>query len=558
VLAEFATSTSLTTFYEVLRHRAEQAGRSPALEMMGSRDEAATYAELRERVDEVAAGLFALGLRRGCSIALWLPNSIEWVVLQFAAAKLGLLVIPLNTRYRSAELTHLLQVSDAAALVYTPRFNWIDFEAVVADVLAEFRAAGKADRLGVLITVDSAERAGAAPDGGGATVVSYSDLTRQGAGKECPTGGEAEDLAVVFGTSGTTSFPKLAGHNQRTIATHGANVARALEVSDRDAMLCDVPFCGTYGFVALMATLSAGARAVIMPVFKPEAAVQAIATHRATCLAATSAMLGSLLTAAADRPAALASLRRVAVAGTSVHAMVEGDGERLGISITNVYGSSEALALMSLWPSSEPASVRSTPGGRLVGPDMRVRAADPDTGAVLPEGEYGELHFSGYNVMQGYLQNPAANREAFTEDGWLRSEDRGRVLKGGGAFEYETRMSDTLRLRGFLTNPSEIEELLRTHPDVAAAEVVGTVDEGTGEDIAVAFVQSATGAILDEQELREYCLVSIANFKVPTRIVQLAEYPTIPSVNGEKVQKNRLREMAKEHLAVHKLGAEGE
>lgn len=548
----------MTTMYEVLRRRAEQAGQSPALELAGLRDETVTYSELRERVDEVAAGLSRLGLQRGSSIAIWLPNSIEWVVLQLAAAKLGLLVIPLNTRYRTLELVHLLHVSDAAALVYTPSFNRIDFQAMVADVLAKLRVAGQGDRLRLLITVNWDDRAAGVPDGGEATVVPYGDLLRAGAAQDSPTEGQPDDLTVVFGTSGTTSFPKLASHNQRTITQHGENAARALEISNRDAMLCGLPFCGTYGFVALMATLSAGAKAVVMPLFKPDLAVQAIASHRATCLAATSAMVGSLLETAGDQPTALQPLRRVAVAGTSVHALVEGDGERLGISMTNVYGSSEALALMALWPSSEPASVRSIPGGRLVGPDMCVRVADSVTGAVLPDGEYGELQFAGYNVTQGYLQNPDANRQVFTEDGWLRSKDRGRVLEYGRSFEYETRMSDTLRLKGFLTNPSEIEEFLLTHPNVAAVQVVGTIDQDTGEDVAVAFVQSLSGSLLNEQELLDYCRASIANFKVPTRIVQLAEYPTTPSANGEKVQKNRLREMAEEQVSSHMVRTQGE
>jgi fatty-acyl-CoA synthase len=530
------------TLFGLLESSASSHGDRVALEMSFGGDPV-TYAELLAMAGAAASGLQAAGFRRGDALAVWLPSGVEWVVLHFAAARLGLLMVPLNTRYRAAEVGHLLGTAQAKGLVFMPSFHGIDFSAMVAEVLGS----GAAASVRTLVTVGQDPRPDL--DGADLRVLPYADLLAGGAASPAEPG-EAGDLVVVFGTSGTTSFPKLASHDQRTVARHVRNAAAALHVGQHDRMLCFLPFCGTFGFVALMVVLATGARAVVQPVYGHDEAVEAIERHGVTMLFAMEPVYRGLFAAAGAGPEAFRTWDRGVIAGMTARDLVDRAERQYGLALTNVYGSSELFAIAAVWDPAEPAETRALPGGRLVEHDMHVRAVDPAEGAVLPEGEPGELQFSGYNVTRGYLANEAANAQAFTADGWFRSGDRGRVLEGGRAFEYQARISDTLRLRGYLVAPAEIEDFLRTHGSVVEAQVVGVADPARGEDRAVAFVRARPGARLDPEEIRAYCRSQLAGWKVPDVVQQVEAYPTTPSANGDKVQKNRLRDMAADLLGL--------
>lgn len=531
------------TMLDLLRGSAASHGSAEALRMCDG-DEYVTYEELLARVEIAAAGLHAAGFRRGDSIALWLPSSIEWVVLEFAAAGLGILVVPLNTRYKPAEVAHLLGVGRADALIFSPGFHGIDFAGMVSEVLATTTDDVRA-RLRLLMTVGGELPADF--DTGGRTVLRFETLMATET-TDVPWAGQPDDLMNVFGTSGTTSFPKLASQDQKTIVRHARTAARALHLGPADRMLCFLPFCGTFGFVALTATLAAGGRAVVQPVYGHDAAVEAVRAHDITHLLSTEAIIRGMFGAPGAGPDAFATWNRGVVAGVNVRDLLDRAQREWDLTLTNVYGSSELFAVMAVWDPADPAHVRAVPGGRLVDDDIHVRVVDPGTGEPVPEGEAGELQFSGYNVTRGYLSNEQANAAAFTADGWYRSNDRGRALEGGRAFEYQARLADTLRLRGYLVSPGEIEEFLVSTESVAEAQVVGVRDDSTGDDRAVAFVKAVPGSSPDPEQLRAACRQSLANWKVPDVIVLVESYPTTPSANGEKVQKNRLREMAVEAL----------
>lgn len=531
------------TMLDLLRGSAAAHGSDEALRMCDG-DEHVTYEELLVRVEVAAAGLHTAGFRRGDSIAMWLPSSIEWVVLEFAAAGLGILVVPLNTRYKPAEVAHLLGVGRADALIFSPGFHGIDFAGMVSDVLASTTDDVRA-RLRLLMTVGGDLPAGF--DTGGRDVLRFDDVMTTVV-TNVPWAGHPDDLMNVFGTSGTTSFPKLASHDQRTIVRHAYNAAKALHLGPDDRMLCFLPLCGTFGFVALMATLAAGGRAVVQPVYHHDTAVEAVRAHGITVLLSTEAIIRGMFAAPCAGAEAFATWNRGVVAGVSVGDLIDRADREWDLTLFNVYGSSELFAVMAVWDPRDTADVRSIPGGRLVADDIYVRAVDPQTGEPVPEGKAGELQFSGYNVTRGYLANDDANVAAFTADGWYSSSDRGRSLEGGRAFEYHSRLADTLRLRGYLVSPGEIEEFLVSTRSVAEAQVVGVRDDSTGEDRAVAFVKAAPGASPDPERLRSSCREALAGWKVPDLIVLVESYPTTPSANGEKVQKNRLRDMAVEAL----------
>lgn len=534
------------TMIEMLRMRVRTDPSATALEMADG-EESVTYAELLERAENVSAGLQELGFGRGDSVALWLPNSVEWVVLEFAASSLGILVVPLNTRYKVGEVAHLLKVGNASALIFMPDFHGIDFTTMAGEAMSA--AAGAGHPLRMVITLG-----GDVPDGFGDGVEHrrFEALEHSRRSAIFEETGRPGDLMNVFGTSGTTSFPKLASHAQMTIVRHAHNAARAAVLTEREKTLGHLPFCGTFGFVALVATLAVGGCVVVLPVYTNASAIEAIASRRVTYMATTEAIIRGILTTEGLKAESLTTWERGIVGGTSVHDLVE-EAEKYGVLLTNVYGSSELFGLMAMWQPGESLEVRSTPGGRLVEYDMYVRAVDPQTGEPAPAGESGELQFSGYNVTAGYLANDAANDAAFTADGWYRSNDRGVLLEGGRAFRYQSRLADTLRLRGYLVSPAEIEEFLVSHPSVADAYVVGIPDEATGDDRAFAFVRTLSGKNLDPEEARAFCRDNLAGWKVPEAVFVRDELPTTPSANGDKVQKNKLRELAAQAVSTSEV-----
>jgi fatty-acyl-CoA synthase len=187
---------------------------------------------------------------------------------------------------------------------------------------------------------------------------------------------------------------------------------------------------------------------------------------------------------------------------------------------------------------------RGLPGGALISAEMSFRIVDPESGTVLPDGQQGELQLRGYNVMAGYLNDPAATAQAFTAEGWLKTGDL--ACADGGTFRYLARIRDSLRLRGYLVDPVEIENFLVRHPGVRAAQVVGVHLEGEG-DVAVAFICNS-GTPAAECELIAYCKQGIAGFKIPRRILSVESFPQQEGPNGTKVLKHVLRKMAAECL----------
>jgi fatty-acyl-CoA synthase len=223
-------------------------------------------------------------------------------------------------------------------------------------------------------------------------------------------------------------------------------------------------------------------------------------------------------------------------------AQVVARAEQVGVNVTGLYGSSECFALMAAWSARDSPAVRAQAGGVPITPEIEVRVADPASGEVLAPEQPGELQLRGYNVLREYLHNPEATAAAFTPDGWFRSGDLGGTRPEGG-FVFTARLKDSLRLRGYLVDPAEIEEYLAQHPAVAAAQVVGVERAGEG-DVAVAFVRLAPGQASSEADLVDHCARGLAAYKVPRRIAFVDEFPTVDGPNGVKIQKTRLRELA--------------
>ena len=359
-----------------------------------------------------------------------------------------------------------------------------------------------------------------------------------------PDAGRADDPIAYFTTSGSTGAPKLAGHPQGAVVEHAVNVARAFDMRPGDAVHVALPLCGVFGFSTAFGMLAAGGTCVLEPVFDADRMARDIVAHRVTHLVGGDDMLGRLMVSWQADPVPWPACRRGAIAdfGGRAADVARWADEQVGVALAGVYGSSELFALISTWPVDLPFAERVRAGGVPVSPGIEVRAVDPESGAVCPPGDVGELQFRGYPVTSGYLGGPAVPVD---EDGWFASGDLGSTTTAGG-FHYRCRAGDALRLRGFLVEPAEIESFLMAQDGVDGAKVVGVASpEGT---VAVAFVTLRPCAAVTPADLHDRCHDALAAFKVPTRIEVLDAFPVTTGTNGTKIRANELRERAAEML----------
>lgn len=501
-------------------------------------EETLTFAQLEDRSSRLAGGLAELGVEPGDKIAVWLPTTFAWVELEFALARLGAVAVAINTRFRAREVQDILARSEAEMLILWPNFKDIDFLSIVASLDAE-----QIPELNTLVLLERDRSALGDTPLSGIRAVVYEDLLDHGRMEKDL--GRPDTPCIAFTSSGTTSAPKLILHAQRGISMHSQAVAQAFSYRDPDCVVLGMlPFYGVFGFNTVMGALAAGRSTVLMPVFDAADAVRLIETHKVTHTNGSDEMLRRILSAAKP-PSKISSLREAGFASFSGDPnQLVAEGDFLRKTFYNVYGSSEAQALMAHQPVGADAEQRALGGGIPVSQEIRVRARDRETGELLPPGEFGELEISGPNVMVGYINNPKAEKENFTDDGYVLSDDLGYLTEDG--FVYLTRLGDTLRLGGYLVSPREIEAYLEGLPGIAVAQVVGVSTEGGTRPVA--FVIKKEGHELDESEIIDRCQEGMAKFKVPTKVIALRDFPKVDSANGPKIQRTKLRQLAAESL----------
>lgn len=499
-------------------------------------ERAITYGELLNESTRVAAGLAARGLGEGDRIAVWLPNIPAWLCLMFACARLGAILVSVNTRFRAHEVADIVSRSGCRMLVLWPDFKAIDF----AGILAAIEPAALAAIEHVIVYEEQAPASRAALITG-VPQSAYSEL-RAAQGDLAPRG-TAAHRCVIFTTSGTTKAPKFVCHVQGTVARHAHDVARALGMTRAGAkVLQALPLCGVFGYTQALAAVVAGAPMIMLPVFDAALSARLIRELGITHMNGVDDMMDRML-AEVDDELAFPTLEHFGYAlfNPALEDIVERAAAR-GVTLRGLYGMSECHAFHALQALDLPASERRKGGGRPVAPEARVRVRDPDSGALLGVGVAGELEISGPSLLHEYFGDPQATAATFTDDGFLRTGDLA-YLEADGRFCYVARMGDVMRLAGFLTSPLEIESVLDEHPAVHSSQVVAV--EVDGAPAAVAFVLPADGA-LDAQQVIAFCAARLANYKVPRRVFTLDAFPTTLSANGTKIQKSRLRALAQE------------
>ena len=509
-------------------------------------DERVTFGALLARVDAFAAGLAALGLATGDRLGIWLPNRPLWYVAQLACARLGVVVVALNPRYRAHELTYILGQSRATALLVTDHLGAIDYLEMLDEVMPELAHAVPGEVASANlphlrhVLVDAED-----PYPGCHRV---QDVLAAGDGLP-PERVGPDDVFTLLYTSGTTSFPKGAMISHRNCVPHAWHCGEVLRLTAADRVLHALPAAGTWGGVNIpLSTWSHAACLVLMEAWDPLRALLVIERERCTVFNAVDTMLKPLLEhpdlARYDR----SSLRTGAFAavGGGGPGMFEAVVKKLGVPLAfHPYGMTEVNAQSLMHDLDESFEDRAEPGVTPL-PGLEVRVSHPDTGQTCRPGEEGELQFRGPSVTRGYFDKPEETRAAFTDDGWFRTgdlavqDDRGRTI-------FKGRLKETLRISHFMVAPGEIEAFLMSHPDVEQAFVVGIPDPVANEAPA-AYVILKPHARLTEDELRAFCRGKIASFKIPKMVRFVRDVPRTPSPHGDKVQRVKLREQALKEL----------
>jgi fatty-acyl-CoA synthase len=499
-----------------------------------------TFARLEAEAREIARGLLALGVARGDRVAVWATNVPEWVVLQFALAKIGAILVTVNTALRGQEIDYLLRQSGTSTLVTIRGFRDVDYIQVLRDIGA--LGGGGYAGLERIIFIGADPPAGTVP---------YDELhhhARRTSDDQFAASERAVTLDTVINmqyTSGTTGFPKGVRLSSRNIVNNGYWLGVGLGFTPRDRLCLCVPLFHCFGCViGVLGAFTHGACLCAVEFFDPRKVLETVARERCTALYGVPTMFLAQLEHPDFAAFDLSSLRTGIMAGSlcpeALMRRVIADMHLPEMTIA--YGLTEASPGITQTARDDSLDRRTQTVGRVL-PEMDVKIMDPSTGATLGTSQPGELCVRGYNVMQGYHDNDAATRAAIDADGWLRTGDQATV-DADGYLRITGRIKDLIIRGGENIAPKEIEDLLREHPAVADAYVYGVANEWFGEEVAAA-VRLKTGAAASVEALAAFCESRIARFKVPRLIRFVSDFPMTAS---GKIQKYKLRETHEREL----------
>lgn len=488
------------------------------------------YAELVVAVRRLATGLVRAGIGPGDRVGIWAPNRWEWVLVQYATAEIGAILVTLNPAYRARELEYALTQSGVAMVIAARRFKDTDYAALLDEV------APRCPGLGDVVLLDGErweELAGAEAD--------------PAALAEIAARLEPNDPVNIQYTSGTTGYPKAATLSHRNILNNGYLVGELLEYTSRDRICIPVPFYHCFGMVmGNLAATSHGACMVIpSPGFDPGATLRAVQDERCTSLYGVPTMFIAELALPEFDDYDLGSLRTGIMAGSPCPVEVMRKViERMhmpGVSIC--YGMTETSPVSTQTRTDDPVERRVGTVGR-VGPHLEVKVVDPAGGRTVPRGVAGEFCTRGYSVMAGYWNEPERTAEVVDADGWMHTGDLA-VMDECGYVQITGRIKDVIVRGGENISPREIEEFLHTHPDIVDAHVIGVPDARYGEEVMAVVMLRDAAPPLTLDGLREFCAGRIAHFKIPRYLRIVDEFPM--TVTG-KVRKTEMREQAVEYL----------
>ena len=458
----------------------------------------------------IAGGLLASGLKPGDRVALWLNNGSAYVHALSACAAGSLVAANVNTRYSPTEATTLMQRS-GARVVITDR---------PGDIRSDIQ------------------------------IMTASDLAALQSHSPTTNVASASDPFLLFTTSGTTSKPKMVLHHQRSIAEHSLAVAPFMGLTPNTPMLISLPLCGVFGLNSLAAAVAGNSPIWLHSHFDAKTSAKTVEDQRIVAMNGSDDMFSRMIQTGHD-------LSSLGICGYGAfNASLENlpvDADRVNLTLSGVYGMSEVQALLAFRDPKGPLDSRRRAGGHFVSAESAVRVVDPVTGDRLQHESEGELQLQGPSLFAGYLAeggakiDPELTATAMVQTketgAWFRTGDLG-TTSADGSFTFISRLGDVLRLGGFLVAPAEIEEVVLARQEISDVQVVAV--SGPSGSRPVAFVISAVE--VDQAAVIEHCQASLAKFKCPVRVIQVNAFPVTDGPNGVKIQKSKLREMAKAAL----------
>ena len=496
-----------------------------------------SYTELDAEIDRLARALLASGLAVGDRVALWAPNRYEWVLAQYATARIGVIMVCINPAYRTHELEFALNQSGSVMLLAAPEFKTSNYRQMWADVAEqcpEIREAIFFDDPTWDALLERAERV-------------TSDEVKERSESLVNT-----DPINIQYTSGTTGLPKGATLTHRNILNNGYFVGEGCGYTEHDRVCIPVPFYHCFGMVMGNLGCTSHGSTMVIPndAFEPVSVLEAVQDEKCTSLYGVPTMFIAELGVPEFESYDLSSLRTGIMAGSPCPVEVMKQViERMNMDeVTIAYGMTETSPVSTQTGADDSIDQRVGSVGR-VHPHVEIRVADPETGETVARGESGEFQTRGYSVMEGYWNEEEKTAQAIDAEGWMHTGDLA-VMDVDGYVNITGRIKDLIIRGGENISPREIEEFLYGHPDIIDVQVVGVPDEKFGEEVC-AFIQARDGASVDTDAVREFCRGKIAHYKVPRYVLSIEDFPM--TVTG-KIQKYLLRDAAVEQLGLSGFG----
>ncbi|MEM9653967.1 MAG: AMP-binding protein [Actinomycetota bacterium] len=490
-----------------------------------------TYRELADEVDRVARALLASGFGVGDRLGIWAPNCAEWVLVQFATAQIGVILVNINPAYRTHEVQYALQQSGCRGLIAAETFKTSNYVAMVEEVRADLPDLEQVYYIGT---------------GSWDELVARADRATTEQVAAIAAGLDRNDPINIQYTSGTTGYPKGATLSHRNILNNAFFVGEGCAYTEQDRVCVPVPFYHCFGMVMGVLGCSTHGATIVVPAdaFDPEATLRVTSEERCTSLYGVPTMFIAMLGLNDFESYDLEALRTGIMAGSPCPVEVMKQCvERMNMDeVTICYGMTETSPVSTQTAVDDPIDKRVGTVGR-VHPHVEIKIVDPETGDIVERGQPGEFCTRGYSVMVGYWNDEVRTAEAIDADGWMHTGDLAEMDIDGYA-NIVGRIKDMIIRGGENVYPREIEEFLYTHPAVKDVQVVGVPDLKYGEEI-MAWVQTEDGASLTEDEVREFCKGKIAHYKIPRYVAVTDEFPM--TVTG-KIQKYKLRDEAIERF----------
>ena len=493
-----------------------------------------TYSEFDSWVDRLALGFLATGIAKGDRIGIWSPNCAEWVLVQYAAARVGSILVNLNPAYRPREIEYALRQSDCRLLLAATSYKTSDYAAMIDAVRANVPALERV----VFLGTDSWKE-----------LLATSVVADRAAVYEREALLQFDDPINIQYTSGTTGFPKGATLSHHNILNNGYFIGEGCRYTSSDRVCIPVPFYHCFGMVLgnLACTTHGAAIVVPAPTFDAAATLRAVQEERCTSLYGVPTMFIAELALSDFSQYDLLSLRTGIMAGSPcpIAVMKQCVSAMHMDEVTICYGMTETSPVSTQTAIDDPINKRVSTVG-LVHPHLEVKIIDPENGHVVSRGAPGELCTRGYSVMLGYWRDAEKTAEAIDAAGWMHTGDLA-AMDEEGYVHIVGRLKDMIIRGGENVYPREIEEFLYTHPDIVDVQVIGVPDLTYGEEI-MAWVKLRPGAVpLDANSVRRFCLDRMAHYKIPRYVHVADEFPL--TVTG-KVQKYVMRAKAIEMLGL--------